>query len=56
MELTDAAFETEEHPYKENLVQFPGQEVRNLLVEKQMEEIEKERLVKEKEWVKEVVI
>jgi len=30
--------------------------VRNLLVEKQMEEIEKERLVKEKEWVKEVVI
>ena len=51
-----AAFEAQAHPYKKNIVDYPGQRVENLLVEKQMKVIEQQRTVAEKQWVREVRI
>lgn len=48
-------FETGAHPYKQNLVQYPGQDVQNLLAEKVAEKA-RELQGEQKEFVKEVRI
>ncbi|KAF2673176.1 ribosomal protein L13 [Microthyrium microscopicum] len=50
------AFETASHPYKANVVKYPMQGVKNLIVEEAMTKMAAEKARRDKEWVAEVKI
>jgi len=50
------AFETSAHPYKANVVKYPLQGVRNLIVEEAMTKMAAERAKRDAQWVAEVKI